>query len=88
MSQAVDGPEKWLQKWQVLEGATTSIHLGTVAATTEEEANKDSILTPTKEVEERHKFCPSVIVNQLMGLRIAPLATELAGYSPPWAGRL
>ena len=82
--------EKWLQKWQVLEGATTSILLRTVAATTEEEANKDSTLTPTKEVEERHKFCPSVIVNQLMGLRIAPLATcaELAGYSPPWAGRL
>lgn len=37
------------------EGATTSICLGVVAATTEEEVDRDSTPTPTKEVEERHR---------------------------------
>ena len=37
---------------------------------------------------ELKKFYPSVIVNQLMGLGIAPLATELARCSLPLAGRL
>ena len=37
---------------------------------------------------ELKKFYPSVIVNQLMGLGIAPLATELAKRSLPLAGRL
>ena len=33
-------------------------------------------------------FYPSVMVNQLMGLGIVPLATELARCSLPLAGRL
>ena len=37
---------------------------------------------------ELKKFYPSVIVNQLMGLGIAPLATELPRRSLPLAGRL
>ena len=37
---------------------------------------------------ELKKFYPSVIVTQLIGLGIAPLATELARHSLPLAGRL
>jgi len=105
------------------EGATASTRLGAVAATTEEEADRDSSFTPTKQVErdadhfrgrnsklnrnshsetiyvwktfplvdilpELKKFYPSVIVNQLVGLGIAPLATELPRCSLPLAVRL
>ena len=37
------------------QGAAPNIHLGVAAATTEEEADRDFTLTPTEEVEERHR---------------------------------
>ena len=40
---------------QFFEGAAPSIRLGVVSATTEQEANRVFTLTPTEEVEERHR---------------------------------
>ena len=48
-------PKNHYRSDQFSRRATASIHLGPVTATTEEEADRDSALTPTKEVEERHR---------------------------------
>ena len=46
-------PRNGYKSDQFFEGATASIHLRAVAAASEEEADRGSIPTPTKEVEER-----------------------------------
>ena len=72
---------------QFFEGATPNICLKVAAATTEEEVDRDFILTPTKEVEERHRDHSRERDNKLNrnSLCRVNLCTENIGFSVHFA---
>ena len=80
-------PKSGYRSDQFFKGATPNIRLRVAAATTEEEVDRDFTLTPTEEVEERHRDHSRGRDNKLNrnSLRRVNLCTENIGFSAHFA---